>query len=147
MAFVSTPVAAAEFHSLSPPCVHSAETPGPFIPQPGTRACGSRYEGFRSGSCSAPVEKPRMFSASYQRYSGRGDAEMGRRGDGKTGRCSVRETVEANQTRAQRSDLTFTSSAPRFAYGNDPLLGMFDHIDQLSEYPIIFLIKIRSIRV
>src|SRR3989441_12163387 len=68
---VSSALAAAEFHSLSPPCDHSAETPGPLMPQPGAFAFGKfNQEGLRSGSCIAPVEKPRMFSASSQRYSG-----------------------------------------------------------------------------
>src|SRR2546426_5160701 len=99
IALVSSALAAAEFHSLSPPCDHSAETPGPLMPQPGAFAFGRFIqEGLRSGSCSAPVENPRMFSASYQRYSGRGDwergglgdRETGRRGDGETGRADVR---------------------------------------------------------
>src|SRR5207253_9681410 len=67
---VSFALAATEFHSLSPPCDHSADTPGPLIHQPGAFADGkSRYEGFRSGSCCDVSEMPRMFSASYQRYS------------------------------------------------------------------------------
>src|SRR5437764_7132013 len=67
--FSSAP-AAAEFHSLSPPCVHSAETPGPLMPQPGAFSRGRfNQEGLSCGSPRRPVEKPRMFSASYQRYS------------------------------------------------------------------------------
>src|SRR5215468_6491252 len=70
---VSSALAAAEFHSLSPPCVHSAETPGPLMPQPGALARGKFiHEGLRVGAPRTPVLKPRMFSASYQRYSGRG---------------------------------------------------------------------------
>src|SRR6266480_1408024 len=70
---VSSALAATEFHSLSPPCDHSAETPGPLMPQPGALAAGSsRYEGFRRGSCRAVSVMPRMFSASYHRYSAGG---------------------------------------------------------------------------
>src|ERR687884_912391 len=67
---VSSALAAAEFHSLSPPCVHSAETPGPFMPQPGAFSRGkSCHEGLSRGSPRSLVANPRMFSASYQRYS------------------------------------------------------------------------------
>src|SRR6266576_7210581 len=70
VARVSSALAAAEFHSLSPPCDHSAETPGPLIPHPGAFAFGrSSQEGFETGSPRAFVAKPRMFSASNQRYS------------------------------------------------------------------------------
>src|SRR5947209_10469776 len=70
MARVSSAAAATEFHSLSPPCYHSAETPGPFIPQPGACArVNSIQEGFVRGSLRASKETPLMFSASYQRYS------------------------------------------------------------------------------
>src|SRR2546426_11286764 len=67
---VSSALAAAEFHSLSPPCDHSAETPGPFMPQPGAFAFG-RFcqEGLRTGSPLGWVANPRMFSASYHKYS------------------------------------------------------------------------------
>src|SRR6185295_10357512 len=59
------------FHSLSPPCDHSADTPGPLMPQPGAFARGRFIqEGFCTGSPVGLVAKPRMFSASYQRYSG-----------------------------------------------------------------------------
>src|SRR5258706_5920866 len=37
---VSSAAAPTEFHSLSPPCVHSADTPGPLIDQPGALAAG-----------------------------------------------------------------------------------------------------------
>src|SRR6266516_189457 len=83
---VSSALAAAEFHSLSPPCDHSAETPGPFIPQPGVFAFDEfSQEGLRTGSPFDWVAKPRMFSASYQRYSESGDGETMGRGDGATG--------------------------------------------------------------
>src|SRR6266446_3717445 len=82
LAFVSSALAAAEFHSLSPPCDHSADTPGPFIPHPGAFAFGRFIqEGFRIGSPLGWVAKPRMFSASYQRYSEKRDSGIGRRGD------------------------------------------------------------------
>src|SRR6266566_2343771 len=78
LAFVSSALAAAEFHSLSPPCDHSADTPGPFIPHPGAFAFGRFIqEGFRIGSPLGWVAKPRMFSASYQRYSGCNCADVG----------------------------------------------------------------------
>src|SRR5712671_2986557 len=81
---VSSAAAATEFHSLSPPCVHSAETPGPLIAQPGALAAVKlRYEGFRSGSCRDVSVMPRMFSASYQRYSGTDGGTFGR-GDAET---------------------------------------------------------------
>src|ERR1700682_3933105 len=77
-ALVSSAAAAAEFHSLSPPCDHSAATPGPLMPHPGAFAFGRfNHHGFSSGCCTASVENPRMFSVSYQRYSGRGDGETG----------------------------------------------------------------------
>src|SRR2546423_1704790 len=38
-------------------------------------------EGFRIGSPLGWVAKPRMFSASYQRYSEKRDSGIGRRGD------------------------------------------------------------------
>src|SRR6266849_4270464 len=68
---VSSALAATEFHSLSPPCDHSAETPGPLMPQPGALLAGSSIQdGFSTGSCRASVLMPRMFSASYHKYSG-----------------------------------------------------------------------------
>lgn len=152
-----------------------------------------------SGSCRRPVEKPRMFSASYQRYSGLGEWGTGRRGegdsgvgDGETGGRGDGATEETGwgdgetDRRAdgdwpaveivrpsQRATLTSTfalsplpvtpspflavsasssflpvswrtaSSAPNLGYG--PLLGMVDHVYQLTEDPIIFLIQIGSI--
>src|SRR6266704_1802100 len=69
--WVSFALASTEFHSLSPPCDHSAETPGPLIPQPGALLAGSSiHEGLSTGSCRASVLMPRMFSASYHKYSG-----------------------------------------------------------------------------
>src|SRR5207253_11407341 len=87
---VSFALAATEFHSLSPPCDHSADTPGPLIHQPGAFADGkSRYEGFKSGSCCDVSEMPRMFSASYQRYSKSPEPETGGRGDAERGTWSL----------------------------------------------------------
>src|SRR5882672_7329295 len=84
----SSAAAPTEFHSLSPPCVHSAETPGPLIDQPGALAAGnSRYEGLSSGSCREVSERPRMFSVSYHRYSA---ADGGTRGRGDTETVSLR---------------------------------------------------------
>src|SRR5438094_10189454 len=92
---LSSALALTEFHSLSPPCDHSAETPGPLNPQPRAFAAGRpSHEGFKTGSCRASSVMLRMFSASYQRYSctseaetrGRGDAETRGRGDAETGR-------------------------------------------------------------
>src|SRR6185436_147815 len=81
VARVSSALAATEFHSLSPPCDHSAETPGPLMPQPGALAAGSSIqEGFWIGSPLGFVPKPRMFSASNQRYS-EGEGGTGRRGE------------------------------------------------------------------
>src|SRR5438132_7904627 len=76
---LSSALALTEFHSLSPPCDHSAETPGPLIPQPRAFAAGRpSHEGFKTGSCRTSSVMPRIFSASYQRYS---DAGVGGRGD------------------------------------------------------------------
>src|SRR5688572_18668763 len=70
VAVVSSALAAAEPHSLAPPCDHSAEVPVPFMPQPGALAFkGFCHEGFSTGSPFGCVAKPRMSSASYQRYS------------------------------------------------------------------------------
>src|SRR5438067_649258 len=70
VARVSSELALTEFHSLSPPCDHSAETPGPLMPQPGALLAGSSiHDGFSTGSCRTSALMPRMFSASYQRYS------------------------------------------------------------------------------
>src|SRR5712692_10398814 len=89
---VSSALAATEFHSLSPPCDHSVETPGPLIPQPGALAAGSsRYEGFRRASCRAVCEMPRMFSASYHRYSACGCTV----GDCERTDCEKEETRKA----------------------------------------------------
>src|SRR5712671_7892006 len=89
---VSSALAATEFHSLSPPCDHSAETPGPLIPQPGALAAGnSRYEGFRRASCRGVSVMPRMFSASYQRYSTFGCATV----DCERTDCEKEETRKA----------------------------------------------------
>src|SRR2546421_404129 len=81
---VSSTLAATEFHSLSPPCDHSADTPGPLMHQPGVLLAGkSRYEGFSRGSCRDELAvSPRMFSASYQRYSKVSEGGSERRGDG-----------------------------------------------------------------
>src|SRR5688572_21444304 len=99
---VSSALALTEFHSLSPPCDHSAETPGPLIPKPGFFAAGRCiHEGFSSGSCRASALIPRMFSASYQRYSkpegARGaeeDAETRGRGDAE--RRAIKVTLRIN---------------------------------------------------
>src|ERR1043165_5270161 len=70
VARVSSALALTEFHSLSPPCVPSAETPGPLMPHPGALLAGRCiHDGFESGSCVGVSLTPRMFSASYQRYS------------------------------------------------------------------------------
>src|SRR6267142_2529685 len=110
VAFVSSALAAAEFHSLSPPCDHSADTPGPLIPQPGAFALGRFIqEGFWIGSPLGLAPKPRMFSASYQRYSESGDTETGRRGDAGTCSesgwftlCANAEWVSRNAIRTRR---------------------------------------------
>src|SRR5258706_8986187 len=95
-ACVSSALAATEFHSLSPPCDHSVETPGPLIPHPGALdARSSRYEGFRRGSCRGVSGMPRMFSASYQRYSKGGDCVMGGRGGG--GKAAAAQPMKANK--------------------------------------------------
>src|SRR5687767_1810961 len=99
---VSSALALTEFHSLSPPCDHSAETPGPLIPHPGLLAAGSCiHEGFKTGSCRGLALMPRMFSASYQRYSkpegARGaeeDAETRGRGDAE--RRAIKVTLRIN---------------------------------------------------
>src|SRR5437764_1597506 len=93
--WVSFALAATEFHSLSPPCDHSADTPGPLIHQPGAIADGkSMYEGFSSGSCCEVSEMPRMFSASYHRYSPSRDAGTGARGDAEMATWSLSSIVE-----------------------------------------------------
>src|SRR2546421_9382755 len=70
VARVSSALELTEFHSLSPPCDHSAETPGPLMPQPGALLAGnSIQEGLSTGSCRASALIPCMFSVSYQRYS------------------------------------------------------------------------------
>src|SRR4030095_4931870 len=100
-ALVSSALAAAELHSLSPPCDHSADTPGPFMPQPGALSLDRfRCEGLSRGSPSLPVEKPRMFSASYQRYSE--DGETGGWGDGET-ELMCRYAVRRHNTRLSRT--------------------------------------------
>src|ERR1043166_6718930 len=147
--------AAAEFHSLSPPCVHSAETPGPFMLQPGALSCERfRYEGLSSGSPSLPVVNPRMFSASYQRYSaGAFDCER----DGFTQRhkrrhkdtkmklsafvysfvplCEISSRkvnlTQSFQTLAQRA-LT-TGEHRRVAQGVRSRLGLAQFLDQIEE--------------
>src|SRR2546423_11607975 len=92
VARVSSALELTEFHSLSPPCDHSAETPGPLMPQPGALLAGnSIQEGLSTGSCRASALIPCMFSVSYQRHSeddsatrecgSKEDAEMRRRGD------------------------------------------------------------------
>src|SRR5207248_11207076 len=82
VARVSSTLAATEFHSLSPPCDHSADTPGPLMHQPGVLLAGkSRYEGFSRGSCKDELAvRQRMFPASYQRYS-----KLSERGSGSPG--------------------------------------------------------------
>src|SRR4029450_7043940 len=85
VARVSSALAVTEFHSLSPPCDHSAETPGPLIPHPGAVDAGRpSHEGFNTGSCRLSCVMPRIFSVSYQRYSA--DRETGRWGDRAMGR-------------------------------------------------------------
>src|ERR1043165_3694523 len=122
---VSSALAFTEFHSLSPPWVHSAETPGPLMPQPGALLAGRCiHDGFNCGSFCAVGVMPRMFSASYQRYSGRGESETGgeeedaatrgrKEGDGETGGWgeadirSPQHSRNANEaTRNVRSKLT-----------------------------------------
>src|SRR5690348_16133826 len=67
---VSSALALTEFHSLSPPWVHSAETPGPLMLHPGALLAGNCIQdGFNCGSFCGVAVMPRMFSASYQRYS------------------------------------------------------------------------------
>src|SRR6266699_5154985 len=99
---VSSAAAATEFHSLSPPCDHSAETPGPLILQPGALIAGrSRYEGFKTGSCRGVCEMPRMFSASYQRYSP-ADAGMGVREDAETSLLGSIRQLKTRPARARK---------------------------------------------
>src|SRR6266852_1317684 len=106
---VLSALAATECHSLSPPCDHSVETPGPLIPQPGALAAGSsRYEGFRRASCRAVSVIPRMFSASYQRYSKGGDGGIGRRGDGEMEKAAAEQVIrESKPTRSKSRILIF----------------------------------------
>src|SRR5882672_11387361 len=105
---VSSALAATEFHSLSPPCDHSVETPGPLIPQPGALAAGSsRYEGFRRASCRGVSVMPRMFSASYQRYSKGGDREIGRWGDGERGKAADEQVVRESKPTSKSQILIF----------------------------------------
>src|SRR5712692_2928584 len=114
---VSFALAATEFHSLSPPCDHSADTPGPLMHQPSAFAAGkSRYEGFKSGSCCDVSEMPRMFSASYQRYSKSPDAGTGRRGDAGTKTLSLSSilgVMRVVRARARRHEPTNTKKLAR----------------------------------
>src|SRR5712691_3920282 len=135
---VSSALAATEFHSLSPPCDHSVETPGPLIPQPGALAAGSsRYEGFRRASCRAVLVIPRIFSASYQRYSKVWDWEMGRRRDGEREKAAAEHVIrESMQTRPKSRILIFVlrnlSVANSFGI-NYPLIRSIDHSHELPD--------------
>src|SRR6266446_4297618 len=115
--WVSFALAATEFHSLSPPCDHSADTPGPLIHQPGAFADGkSMYEGLSSGSCCEVSEMPRMFSASYQRYSKSPDAGTERRGDAEIGTwslSSILEDMRLVRARARKHEPTNTKKLAR----------------------------------
>src|SRR5687768_15539267 len=114
VAVVSSALAAAEPHSLAPPCDHSAEVPVPFMPQPGALAFkGFCHDGFSTGSPLGCVAKPRMSSASYQRYSatrgvgdgvtrGGGDAATQSHGDEPIRRANViGKTQQREQNQAE----------------------------------------------
>src|SRR5260370_23745645 len=110
---VSSALAATEFPSLSPPCDHSVETPGPLIPHPGACAAGSsRYEGFRRASWRGVSVIPRMFSVSYHRYSTGGCATV----DCERTYCEKEETRKAvinnELNRRKRNAEFFASFAP-----------------------------------